>query len=189
LAAATIWRVIGLGGDYLRVTWATDMKAYALLAGCALAVAYSEGRLPKPGRWVAPVSVAGVAGLSAVWAIRNGTAGFTYFDFAVVGLSAAAIWGGTQPVRLLEGSVLRWFGKVSYGLYLWNNVIFNRPEWYQLPFGRELAFAVMLLIVWLSWRAVEAPMLRLKTRSTTTPGRLRLPADSRIRQEPARHSR
>jgi peptidoglycan/LPS O-acetylase OafA/YrhL len=86
-------------------------------------------------------------------------------------------------IGLLETGWLVSFGRISYGFYLYHNLIpeltRNRhaaalfggtvPMWAHAV-GIVASFAISLVIAILSWRLIEAPILRLKTR--------RAPADA-----------
>jgi peptidoglycan/LPS O-acetylase OafA/YrhL len=75
-----------------------------------------------------------------------------------------------QPALWLENPVLRWFGKISYGLYLWHFLIISLP-WEQLlpipPFVPMIA--VPIALAGLSWRFIEAPLLGRKPRTELSP--------------------
>ena len=80
-------------------------------------------------------------------------------------------------IGLLETGWLVSFGRISYGFYLYHNLIpdltRNRhaeaffggtvPIWAH-ALGITASFAISLTIAVLSWRLIEAPVLRLKTR-------------------------
>jgi peptidoglycan/LPS O-acetylase OafA/YrhL len=85
-------------------------------------------------------------------------------------------------IGFLETGWLVSFGRISYGFYLYHNLIpdltRNRhaealfggtvPLWAHLA-GIVASFAISLAIAMLSWRLIEAPILRLKTRSPAHP--------------------
>lgn len=81
-------------------------------------------------------------------------------------MPAALIAVGTSTWPLLSQAGR--FGDVSYGVYLYAFPIQQTLYhlWPQLGFGTSLALVTMLSLVagWLSWRLVEAPVLRLKSR-------------------------
>ena len=60
--------------------------------------------------------------------------------------------------RLVDRGVLRWFGKISYGLYLWHWPLF-------VAFGWRLGLPLAIVAAALSHRYVEQPFLRRKQRS------------------------
>ncbi len=77
---------------------------------------------------------------------------------------------------VMELPVMRWFGKYSYGLYVWhpivNMLLLHSPLTAQ--FGADtklevvlllaLAFTISVLVTLASYRFLEAPLLRLKSR-------------------------
>jgi peptidoglycan/LPS O-acetylase OafA/YrhL len=88
----------------------------------------------------------------------------------------------SRLVRVLEWRPIVYFGKVSYGFYLYHNLLPRRivgrlaaqAGWDIRPVeGVEalFSFAVALALAALSWKLIEAPLLKFKDR----PPRLRLP--------------
>jgi peptidoglycan/LPS O-acetylase OafA/YrhL len=64
--------------------------------------------------------------------------------------------------RLLEWPFIVWIGKMSYSIYLWQQLFLvgeNGPHW-QLPF-RLLGIAVL---AWLSFRFIERPLIAVGRR-------------------------
>jgi peptidoglycan/LPS O-acetylase OafA/YrhL len=115
-------------------------------------------------------------------------------------LSTGALAGiylnqNSRLVRVLEWRPIAWFGKVSYGFYLYHNLLprrmvgrlaaqagvhLNTNEGVEALF----AFAVALGLAALSWKLIEAPLLRLKDRPPR-PGAIlaRLKAPAPLRAE------
>lgn len=97
-------------------------------------------------------------------------------------------------IGLLETRGLVSFGRISYGFYLYHNLIPDLtrnhhaaalfggtvPVWAHVA-GIAGSFAVSLAMAVLSWRLIEEPILRLKTRQAPAPART--PAMSPSRQE------
>jgi peptidoglycan/LPS O-acetylase OafA/YrhL len=78
---------------------------------------------------------------------------------------AGAIWCRPLPLRLLlEAAPLRWTGRVSYGVYLWNIPFFVMAS--DLPLLGWQQAIVMLAATFpvasLSYYVMERPILRLK---------------------------
>ncbi|MGA0562981.1 acyltransferase family protein [Ancylobacter sp. VNQ12] len=82
--------------------------------------------------------------------------------------AALLIWGGERseniPAKLLSTPVMRFFGQISYSLYLvhWPLVVFSRMLWPDLS---GLVFliggcAASVILGWLSWKFVEQPPRR-----------------------------
>jgi peptidoglycan/LPS O-acetylase OafA/YrhL len=117
---------------------------------------------------LAPVAVAGLAGLVAAFVIVD--AGFAYPGLVALlptVATAAVIAGGDRrgPARWLLGlPPVRWFGRISYSLYLWHWPILVLPV---LALGRELSAperlalaAIAIGVGALSWRWIEEPFRR-----------------------------
>ncbi len=72
--------------------------------------------------------------------------------------------------RLLSSRPMRYVGRISYGLYLYHNIVFNLVDETLFHFGLQwpawttgfLKFALTFLISALSWVLFESPLLRLK---------------------------
>jgi peptidoglycan/LPS O-acetylase OafA/YrhL len=95
-------------------------------------------------------------------------------------LSCAALAGvylnqESRLVRLLEWGPIAYFGKVSYGFYLYHNVIPRHllrwlfklahvPIQTSEPVEIVFSFFVALGVAALSWKLIEQPLLRLKDR-------------------------
>lgn len=152
-AGVGAWRLLG-----------TDSRADGLLIGCALAVVVR--RLPVQRSLVHLVAI-GVGGFMLLASIPmtgydyNVTAPFT----AAIG-AALVIYGVMQERgwRPLQGPVLRWFGRRSYGLYLWHMAVFAVLAHWLAPGLVMLVLYVAgsLLLAEVSWRFVEQPFLRQK---------------------------
>lgn len=82
-----------------------------------------------------------------------------------------------RPLQLvMELPVMRWFGKYSYGLYVWhpivNMILLHSPLTEQIGADTSLkvvalvvfAFIVSIIVTLASYRFLEAPLLRLKSR-------------------------
>ena len=80
---------------------------------------------------------------------------------------------GTLTSRLLSLSPMRWFGKISYSLYLWHwpVIVLARDVFtIQASTGPIIPVSVTLTLVlsYLSWRFVETPLRRSRVGSHTT---------------------
>lgn len=167
LASAFLaWRLglLWAGASDLRVYFGTDTNAYAPLIGCALAVAHHEGRLRKAGKNVAALATAcllAAASMPLDFHDRRLMWGAPAFAL----LSAVAIYGAvTAPAPLLELPLIRWFGKISYGLYLWHYMLISLP-WERWPIPPALGMVGLpILIAWASWTYVEEPILHRRKR-------------------------
>jgi len=108
-------------------------------------------------------------------------------------------------IGLLETKWLVSFGRISYGFYLYHNLIPDLtrnhhaaalfggtvPMWAHVA-GIAGSFAISLVMAMLSWRLIEEPILRLKTRrapaTAATSAAAYTPAALRSRRERAEHS-
>jgi peptidoglycan/LPS O-acetylase OafA/YrhL len=72
--------------------------------------------------------------------------------------------------RILEWSPLRWIGRISYSLYLWQQLFFTERFLYFHPLGRLEAWPFNLYLTFmlatLSYYVVERPLIRLGHRLT-----------------------
>lgn len=184
LIGAAAWRgrraaclVAGLGATLSLGSWAltgrsalaSDVSAWCLLAGCLLALAMHRRvvRSPSP-LWAAPLLVLFPLGTVSGFGI-----GWGHLIAPLVTLSA--LWVGAQRrVAWLELGWLRWLGQRSYGLYLWHVPISQIAGRLPVPYPMivVIGIALSLLATEVSWRLVETPFLRLKSRVTGGRGEL-----------------
>jgi len=157
------WRLAaGFHGNYVYAELATETAASAPLIGCILALFLWHSALRLP-RFVlhpilTPISLAVIIGLGQLprdaqlfWGVPLG------LPFAAI-LVLQAI---TYEWRLLENPVARYFGRISYSVYLWGLVaveIVRRigHDRFHLP-----AFAVAIAIGSASYFIVERPFQSL----------------------------
>ena len=152
--------LLALGADVSRVYYLTDTNAFAPLLGCALAISHRQAKLPAFDRNVAGLSFAGLIALSLLpWDPADRRS--LYMAVLVALLSVTIIWTAiTTHVEWLEYGPLRWFGTISYGLYLWHGVLIPLP-WQDL--GIEPLIPMLLAPIALataSYYLLEAPLLR-----------------------------
>jgi peptidoglycan/LPS O-acetylase OafA/YrhL len=164
-----------------RVYFGSDTHSDGLLLGCGLAFllvgldadsnAY-EG-LKRAARLAAPISLIVIAVLSL--RISDASTRAELVAVPATGLAATALITHlvTQPFRwlraVLEWRPALWVGRRSYGLYLWHNAIFWMLTSVEAPQYPSLRFDVVRLALSftaaaLSYRYLEAPLLRLKSR-------------------------
>jgi peptidoglycan/LPS O-acetylase OafA/YrhL len=142
--------VLQRSDQYLR-----GFAALGLAAALALAVLGVRGGIPSLGmpHWPAATVLA-----------------FGLFGFSLVGVAVSQT--GQPWLRVLRSRGLRAVGRISYGLYLYQYVIFTlgddlarRFGLTGRPFWRELLMlAATVALAVLSWRCVERPALALKAR-------------------------
>lgn len=135
---------------------------------------------------VLSVCLAGFCATEPMWTRLNSPLAFTMVN-ALYGVSIAALvcsiacCRNAAVIGLLETAWLANFGRISYGFYLYHNLIpdltRNRhattlfggtvPTWAHAA-GIAASFLISLTLALLSWRLIEAPILRLKTRYAQT---------------------
>lgn len=186
IVAASVARVAGyltgLSADAMYVL--PMFRADALAWGALVAAAQRhDGARAVLGRWLPALALAGAALLAFVavrlsfemeWASPSmqilGYPALSMLCTAVVGMASQ----GGGPI--LRSVPLRFFGKISYALYLWHVPVIallrqsglaTLPTW---EFA-AVALAVSLVPTMLSWWIVEKPALRLKRFVPTAGGR------------------
>jgi peptidoglycan/LPS O-acetylase OafA/YrhL len=172
IASALIRFVVwNWGGEYPEAYMRPDCRADGLLIGAFCAFAWRWGLVPR--RYLKQAAMLCAAGLvaTAVFVV-SGPAMFNY-GFLLVSLATGVIIlaiaeNNTNLLPILEWAPLRSIGKVSYGLYLWH-VLSLRIVHHALPDASRvplalMALALMSVAVTVSWRFVEQPFLRLKSR-------------------------
>ncbi len=157
--------------------------------------------------FVLSACVAGLCATEPRWSQLGSSLAFTMVS-ALYGVCIAALvcsiacCRNATVIGLLETGWLMNFGRISYGFYLYHNLIpdltRNRhatalfggtvPLWAHAA-GIVASFLISLGMAMLSWRLIEAPMLRLKTRRTpvdaTTSAPPQTPATLTARNERA----
>jgi peptidoglycan/LPS O-acetylase OafA/YrhL len=161
-ALLACWRLLllGLGADNIRVFFATDTNAFALLLGCALAISYAQGRLSSLDRTASAMSVTALILASTLpWEFSDRR--LLYGAVPVALVSVAAVWSALRtPTGLLRVPILRWFGRISYGLYLWHFVLISMP-WERLPLPPIVPMvAIPIAAAAASYYWIESPVLR-----------------------------
>ncbi|HEX8397291.1 MAG TPA: acyltransferase [Pyrinomonadaceae bacterium] len=152
-----------------RVFYGFDTRADGLLIGCLLGLAASWGKLP-PVRWFLALAAALTLFLAVVFASWN-SAVYAY-GLPVINLSTALVlaFALTSRPKYLANKGLVWIGTISYGLYLWHNLIFilvreriTESPWRILLLGSF----VSIVCAALSYYLLEKPCLKFKERFTT----------------------
>jgi peptidoglycan/LPS O-acetylase OafA/YrhL len=159
----------GAGID--RVANGTDMRADALLIGCAIAAGLHRGLWLRPPPAVVAVALAFIG---FVVVTQGAFSGFLYLG----GLTLVALAAGVLILALLESPrplSYRPFvavGKISYGIYLWHfPIVFLVPFSWPLLLRVPVVTGLTLIIAALSWWLVEERFLRLK-RKLSMPSRV-----------------
>jgi peptidoglycan/LPS O-acetylase OafA/YrhL len=151
----------------------------SLLMGALLAL------IPRPSlrtaRWTTVFSVLSLgivvrAGHSAFFQSRP-MQGVGYSVLAVLAASilTLSLYPTTMAYRIFSTKILRFYGKYSYGLYLWHYLFLKQYDAFRIwverkipsvPLAGIVSFTIMLLvstlIAVLSYRFIEQPFLRRK---------------------------
>ncbi|GAB2456274.1 acyltransferase family protein [Xylanimonas ulmi] len=164
--AAVYWIVERLwsGWSTERLYYAPDTRAAGLLIGCALAVQVAEGHV-KVRPWHA-VLAAGFVVAEIVLPVAYVGDDLAVGVAAAVIIAAVASHGESWLAALLSRRPLTWIGRRSYGIYLWNPVlaaIVSAVVPSRLPL-LPIILVLSLVVPAFSYRYVEMPFLRLKTR-------------------------
>ncbi len=183
----SLWRS---GADLSRLYYGTDTRADAPLLGCLMALIptweLSVSRKPYLQIGVA-LSVLCLVGLVLTSQFTDQflyRGGYT----AIAVLSGVMTWSvANGPPRLLatclEWYPLRWFGKISYGLYLWHWLLLKTVSLYYFvgnwdPWAR---FVLAVGVSALSFYVVERPFNKLKPRFVHSPAATPLPVAVQIK--------
>ncbi len=154
--------------EVARVFYGFDTRADGLLVGCLLGLIASWGKLPSV-RWFLALPAA----LSLFFAIVfvSWDSAFYAYGLPVINLSMALVLAYVLTARpaWLAGKILTWVGTISYGLYLWHNLVFNlvreritESSWGVLVLGSIVSLACATL----SYYLLEKPCLKFKERFT-----------------------
>jgi peptidoglycan/LPS O-acetylase OafA/YrhL len=185
------------------------MHADGLLLGSWLALAIRRRSVPEVVRSTRWLFWTGVAGLVAVIVVSHGvnfgsklmtTVGFTLIAVVAGGILLRSLVPGTLAMQFFELHFLRFFGKYSYGLYVYH-MLFHpmlppMKDW--LDARLHAAGSVAYLAIWLggsvgisvlSYHFFESPFLRLKDRfapaQPSVPEETPLPAEAGLQVEAA----
>jgi peptidoglycan/LPS O-acetylase OafA/YrhL len=164
----------------------TPTNAYALVAGAALA--FAVPRLPDAPRALGPLAL-GLLVLAAGWAAGRPSAGITLAPVAAVP-AVALVWAAaTSGVPGLGNRAIRFLGRISYALYLWNSPLLFFTGTQGSP-AAALIVAVAVALATASTLLVEEPLRRRWKRHARTPRPTRLDdAGAEPRRGPARAER
>jgi peptidoglycan/LPS O-acetylase OafA/YrhL len=159
-------------GDPTRAYDGTDTRAFALLIGAALAIAWPRdlrvGPLtPGARRVLDSAGSLAIVGIVVLFATTNEYETFLYRGGMVLCallsavLIAVTIHPGARLASLLGVAPLRWIGARSYGIYLWSYpvIVLTTPANTSPGSIRSLAdITATFVLAALSWRYVEEPI-------------------------------
>jgi len=190
-AAAMALRVllVSTAGASVGVYVLLPTRMDGLALGAVLAgLARERDAWPRLRRWAPAVAGGAILTLTAIfrreWLLPSGTLTEMAGYAALALLSAAAVVSavgaaaGTVAASLWTNPLLRFFGRYSYGLYVWHQVTIAMLQEHLLPPGRlplvrgshlpgyvlfvALAFLLCVGVALVSWHALEYPFLQLK---------------------------
>ena len=154
---------LSIGAD--RVYFGSDTRASALLIGCALAVLMRRGSagMSLPRFALALVCLLGVLGFDVDPATR-----YLLVPPLAAAVTAAIIYCVVRGEYSgwFSGRAVTWLGRRSYGLYLWHVLVLAVVTRTELvpAIAMTLALAASVGLAILSWRYVESPFLRRRSR-------------------------
>jgi peptidoglycan/LPS O-acetylase OafA/YrhL len=161
------------GYDPTRVYEGTDTRAFGLLIGAALAMAWPTASIPAAASRPAVrdlLDLLGLLGLLTIALLVHLTSSFTPFlypyGFLLLSVATAAtLAAAVNPAGRLGVALgvrpLRWTGVRSYAIYLWQWPIIVLLSPLQGPISLPLAageIALTFLIAAISWRYLEDPI-------------------------------
>jgi len=181
LTAASAYMMFTLyqpGMDPTRVYEGTDTRAFGLLIGAMLALAWpsagergTDSATRASSRWArALLDAAGLAGLAGIglmiWRVGQYSpfayrGGLVLLSVATAAVVAATAYPASIVGRALGWRPLRWIGVRSYGIYLWHFPVIVMTSQPNVKPGLLLAglqIAACILLAALSWQLVEEPI-------------------------------
>ena len=156
--------------EVARVYYGFDTRADGLLVGSILGLIAARGYLPKVSRHIA-ISGTGILACALIFADWDSR--LYAYGLPLINISTAIVlsYVMTTGVEWLANKALVWVGIISYGLYLWHNLIFivirervTGSPWAILVLGS----LVSLIVAGTSFYLLEKPCLRLKKRFATS---------------------
>jgi peptidoglycan/LPS O-acetylase OafA/YrhL len=161
-----VGRSLHIGGWH----WLPNIKFGGLVLGCVLRILFNQaGIASRIARTFTGRSLPVVIAAFVYFAMFH--ARVTIFDPIVCGMALCATLAEPEAFvgRILEYSFLRWVGRLSYSLYIWQQLFLGFGVVYR-PF-RALSlfpanFAVLFAVSAASYYLMEKPMMRLGHRIT-----------------------
>lgn len=176
IGSAMLMAVLFLSGSTAqRIYTGSDTRAYQLLAGCLASMALHWGYLPASLNEKNRVALARASLLFlGLMFLRARDAFPSMYLGGNVIITAAAVMlilhvtvDRSRLTKAFEHPILVWFGKRSYGLYVWHLPIYLLIAQLGYPILTPFALVLAIAIAELSYRFIELPFLRLKSRYAT----------------------
>lgn len=155
-----------------------------IMMGCLAAILVDrfKSEIAKIETWVGTTAI--VIGLSVFWGaerwVQYGSTSWpSSIDIGIastlmgaglaVAISASTLFTRSTITRLLEFPPLKTLGGISYGVYIWQQLIINPYQatlysWQMFPAN----ILASILAGWLSWHLIEKWFLRLKAKFSET---------------------
>lgn len=156
----------------------TDVRLDALLMGCVAALLLeSDSARAAFARWFKPWAWWSCVALYVVTQLLQRVRTYSFIESVLLPLIVVGTVYGSQTWlnRLLESKPSKWIGRLSYSLYLWQQLFSVPSIGYKISRLQTLPLSLPLifLMAWVSYRFVERPFIRLGHRLAppTTEGR------------------
>jgi peptidoglycan/LPS O-acetylase OafA/YrhL len=175
----------------------TDLRLHGLLFPALLALLLSRPRARtflirwvRPWFWIGAVLLLSLAVHKISLPLRIAIVGVC-FPFLVM---STMIHPESIASRVLEWKPIRYVGRLSYGIYLWQQIFMFRPDTTQWPFATLQTFPFNYLALAgcavASYYLLEKPLIAAghKLAPPVTPGRLDLEPEPEQPREPERES-
>jgi peptidoglycan/LPS O-acetylase OafA/YrhL len=178
LLAVPVWRVLDFHFQFISAPgglfWGrTDVNVDFLAGGCLAALLLEHERVRELARrhlagwrWgvIAASIVVATCATPASW--KRGFALMTMTAWLIPLLLVGTLFHPARAMgRLLETRVMRWIGRLSYSLYLWQQVLLVWPPWQVATLRPLQAFPVNVagafVLACFSHYLVEQPLLEL----------------------------
>jgi peptidoglycan/LPS O-acetylase OafA/YrhL len=179
--ATAVWRVVDthfgvLTGRFPGVYAGerTDFRLDGLLLGCFAALVLYRTALRVP-RHVALVVAPACMALLAASTLHILPLPEVFKAAAIVAMLVSTAFTPDGALgRFLERAPVRWVGRLSYSLYLWQQVFFvkypsNRIPWLGPLQSMPLSLAMVFALACLSYYVVERPMVKVGHRLARSP--------------------
>jgi peptidoglycan/LPS O-acetylase OafA/YrhL len=173
-------RWLHLGGWH----WMPHLNYTGLVVGCMLRIAFSHTPTATIiGRFFLRRSTAVVLFALAYFVVFHNRV--TWLDpfICAAALCSTLVEPGGLMGRVLELATLRWIGRLSYSLYVWQQIFLGFGVVFR-PFGILSIFPVNLCVLFavacLSYYGMEKPLMRLGHKLTRERTTLPTPGDHKV---------
>ncbi len=176
IAIICVWRAWAAGHFILPgipTLQRTDVRLDAFFAPCLYAILLrSEPWRERTTRWVSPLAclllLSGLALLRLFPEVGPVFGSFRQLVQACVlplVIISTVLRSTSLSARILELHPIRWVGRISYSIYLWQMPFFSRHGWLALHTNfLPMKIIAILGVAALSYYAIEKPMIKLARR-------------------------